>query len=515
MTTHNFSITRRSLLQGAAAAGLGLAAIRPGANAAPLNLLLAPAGTPVVPVDEVVIDLSAEPANIDPATTYDVGGWSIVHSLYDSLVQYDASGNLQGVAAESMTEKDALTWVVKLRSGLTFHNGDPVDSSAIGFSQQHIATSETSTIKGNFATIKSVTVVDELTAEIALTAPSPWLPAQIALWMVLLPPKGANDLLKNPIGSGPYSFVEWIPGDHLTLAANPNYPADSVKGQPIAKKVTFRFVPETSTRVADVLSGTAGIIRDISIDQQKPLTDGGANVIVNDVSGTSFIRVANDVAPFNDARVRQALNYAVDVEGIIATLNGGNGKALANFYPPSGIGYAASLAPYSFDPDKAKSLLKEAGAENIQTTIEYATSERADVCEAIAAQLTDVGIKTDAKSVEIATFNGTWQDKSTSPLRYVSWRPMFDPYTLLSLVVSAKGFLTRYSNPTAQPLIDQAAAEFDPAKRAALYVQLGQILHDDPAAIYLWNLTSIYGDAKTAPVWTPRPDDILLPTRVP
>jgi len=140
--------------------------------------------------------------------------------------------------------------------------------------------------------------------------------------------------------------------------------------------------------------------------------------------------------------------------------------------------------------------------------------QRADVCEAIASQLTDVGIKASAKSVEIATFNGAWQDKSTSPLRFVTWRPMFDPYTLLSLVVSKSGFISRYDDPAAQTLIDAAAVEFDSEKRFALYVQLGKVLHDSPAAIYLWNLTSIFGAAKTAPAWTARPDDILLPTKV-
>ena len=514
MKMFNSQVTRRLVLRSAATAGLGIAVTRSAVSAAPLQRLLAPAGTPIVQVDELVIDLSSEPANLDPATTYDVDGWSIIHSIYDSLVQYDANGNLQGVAAESLTEKDALTWVVKLRPGLTFQNGDPVDSSSIGFSWQHIATSETSTIKGNFATIASVKVVDDLTAEIAMTSPSPWLPAQISSWLLLLPPKAENDLSKEPIGSGPYSFVEWVSGDHLTLAANPNYPIDSVKGQPIAKKVTFRFVPETSTRVADALTGTAGIVRDIGADERQPLTNGGASVVENDVSGISFIRIANDVAPFSDVRVRQALNYAVDVEGIIESINGGAGKRLANFYPASGIGHSSDLTPYPFDPDRARALLKDAGVANLRTTIEYATGERADVCEAIAAQLSDVGIDAAAQPVEKTTFNDAWKDQSTSALRFVTWRPMFDPYTLLSLVVSSSGFLSRYSDPDAQALIDAAASEFNAEKRAALYVQLGQVLHDSPAAIYLWNLTSLYGVAKDAPAFTPRPDDIVLPTKV-
>lgn len=513
MKLHNPTLSRRALIQGAAA-GVGLATTAFNASASPLNRLLAPAGTRYDMVNELVIDLSSEPANIDPATTYEVNGWSIVHSIYDSLVQYDANGALQGVAAESLTQLDPLTWEVKLRAGQTFHNGAKVGSSAVSFSQQHIATSETSSIKSNFGTIASVKTIDELTAHIVLSSPSPWLPAQIALWLVLIPPtQSADAILKTPVGSGPYSFVEWKSGQSITLAANPNYPAGSPKGQPIAKKVTFRFVTEPSTRVADLLSGTAGVIRGVPVDQQKPIADGGATAVVDPICGVSFIRVPNDVAPFSDARVRQALNYAVDVAGIISALNAGQGKPLATLFPEGGLGYSASLAPYAYDPDKAKSLLKDAGVTSLETSLEYASTERADLAEAVAAQLSDAGVKTTAKAVETTTFNNTWTDKTVAPLRYVTWRPMFDPFTLLMLMVSKSGYLSRYSDDNAQKLIDAAASETDPAKRAALYVQLGQVLHDDPAAIYLWSLTSIYGTAKSAPAWTPRPDDILLPTK--
>ncbi len=508
-------ISRRALVRGAAAAGLGLTAWRGSASASPLDLLLATAGTPIAQVDELVIDLSSEPANIDPATTYDVDGWSIVHSLYDSLVQYDVDGKLQGVAAESLTQLDPLTWEVKLRAGQTFHNGEALGSASIGFSQQHIANSKTSTIKGNFATITAIKTVDVLTARISLSTPSPWLPAQIALWMVVLPPvyAAANDINQKPVGSGPYSFVEWKSGEHIVLAANPNYPLDSPKGQPIAKKVTFRFVSEASTRVADLLSGSAGIIRGVPVDQIKPIADGGATTIANEISGISFIRIPTDVAPFSDVRVRQALNYAVDVEGIVSTLNGGYGKPLVSFFPERGLGYSAAATPYAYDPDKAKALLKEAGVESFETTIDYASSERSDLVEAIAAQLSDVGIKTTARAVEIATFNGSWKDQKTSPLRWATWRPMFDPFTFLNLIVNKDGYLSRFRDDNVQALIDAAAIEPDIAKRTALYVQLNQKLHDSPAAIYLWSQVSIYGIAKNAPAWTTRPDDIVLPTR--
>ncbi|MDQ2654003.1 MAG: hypothetical protein M3Z20_13295, partial [Chloroflexota bacterium] len=139
------------------------------------------------------------------------------------------------------------------------------------------------------------------------------------------------------------------------------------------------------------------------------------------------------------------------------------------------------------------------------------TLDRIDLGQAIAGQLAQVGIQTELQTVEIATFNGQWKDPEAAPLRLVSWRPMIDPYTLLSLMVSNSGYLSRYNDLEAQKLIDAAAVEPDAARREDLYVQLGDVLFESPAGIYLWNRTAFYGSAADAPVWTPRPDEWLLP----
>jgi peptide/nickel transport system substrate-binding protein len=510
------AVTRRRLLT-TGAAGLGLAAAGFSPFRAGASPLLLPAGqTPQALVDEVVIDLGSEPATLDPATTYEVDGWSIVHSIYDSLVQYGVDGQLEWLLAESWTQVDPTTVEIKLRSGIAFHNGEAFDASSLITTLNHIVDPKTaSSIAGNFAPITKVSHVDPLTARLTLSQPAPWLPAQVAAWFAVLPPAyaAANDFTQKPVGTGPYSFVEWVAGDHITLEANPNYALAAVKGQPIARRVTFRFVSEPATRVSDLLAGTAGIVRDVPVDQMQAVEDGGAKVMVTPISGTAFIRIPTDVAPYADPRVRKALNLAVDVQSIIDALLAGKATRQANFFVPGGLGYDPNLAPYPFDPDQAKSLLADAGyADGFETAIAYAATERADVVEAIAAQLSDVGIKTTAQRVEVATFNQQWTDQSAAPLRYASWRPMFDPYTLLSLIVADKGYLSRHNNPKAQTLIDAAAIETDPTKRAADYQQLGQVLFDEPAAIYLWSLTSLYGVGASVPPWTTRADDYIIPT---
>ena len=502
-------VSRRTLLGGSAATLAALAITR-------LPLAGRDAAAQEALPSSLAVDLTAEPATLDPARTYDIDGWSVVHSIYDAPVQLGPGGVLQMVAAESLEQVDPLTWEMKLKSGIAFHNGEPLTSASVTFSIAHIQNPDTaSQIAGNFAVIESVEEVDELTTRLHLSAPAPWLPSQLAPWLALLPPAyaadPANDLARNPVGTGPYVFKGWERGASIGLERNPAYVGGDAKGAPIAETVTFRFVQDGTTRVADLISGTSQIIALVPFDQ-VPQVESSATMQAVPIAGCAFVRVPNDVEPFTDPRVRKALNHAVDVEGIVASLLGGYGQRLANFYVPDGMGFNPDLAPHAYDPDLAKSLLAEAGyPDGFQTSMAISTLDRMDLGQAIAGQLAAVGIQTDLQTVEIATFNGQWKDPEAAPLRLVSWRPVIDPYTLLSLLVSSSGYLSRFNDPDAQKLIDAAAIEPDTAKREALYRQLGDVLFESPAGIYLWSRTAFYGSAADAPAWTPRPDEWLLP----
>ncbi|HET8524930.1 MAG TPA: ABC transporter substrate-binding protein [Thermomicrobiales bacterium] len=500
--------------------GLTLSGLTAISGARPVSALdVFAQGTPgagINMVDELVIDLPIEPPSLDPAIVYDVDSWSVVHSIYDSLVQYGPTGELEMLLAESLSNPDPRTLEIKLRPGISFHNGEPLDAKAVAFSVKRLVDPKIApTVSQTFRVIEEVKEVDPLTAQLKLSAPAPWLPSQIAAWLVIVPSaySAGNDIGQKPVGTGPFRFLEWQSGDHITLEANSDYFAASPKGQPIARRVTFRFVPEASTRVSDLLAGTAQLVRTIP-DLAGSVTDGGGRVIPNEIAGSAWIRIANDVAPFSDVRVRQALNYAVDVDAVIDALLGGHGTRLASFFMKESLGYDPNLKPYPHDVDKAKSLLAEAGyPDGLSTTLEHTTDENADVISAIAGQLAEAGIKVELQPREKATFNGTWKDKKAAPLRFSTWKPLFDPFTLLSLVVSNKGYLSRYDDPKAQALIDAGAIETDSSKRGETYRQLGQVLHDDPAAIYLYSLTSLYAESKDVPEWTQRPDDYIIPAK--
>ena len=474
------------------------------------------AGASQIDSQEFTIDLAVEPPTLDPALVYELDGWSVIHSVYDALVQLGPDGSLEMVLAEAITQVDPLTWEITVRPDIAFHNGEPLEAAAIAFSLSHLIDPETaSQVAGNFQVIEEVEEVDRLTARLHLSAPAPWLPSVMAPWLVMLPPTYAgdltNDFANNPIGTGPYRFVQWDRGSRITLERNDDYFRNSVKGQPVAANVAFRFVPDATTRVADVISGTSQLVRAVPYDELEQV-EAAAEVVAQPIAGCSFVRLPTDVAPFDNALVRLAMNHAVDVEAIIASLLGGDGVRLPNLFVPGGLGYDEDLSPHAYDPELAKQLLADAGyPKGFSTRLGYTTGDRADLAAAIGGQLSAVGIDVELEPVETATFNATWQDPEAAPLRLLTWRPLYDPYTLLSLVISNTGFLSRYDNPEAQVLIDSGAVEPDPEERDRIYRELGQVLHDSPAGIYLWSLTSFYGVDREAPHWTPRPDDWILP----
>ncbi len=504
-------MNRRDLLVAGGAMTMGFAGF---------PLLVSHAGAQP-PAERLVVDLATEPGSLDPATTYDADGWSIVHSIYDSLLQYGENGELEPLLAESFELVDPLTYRVVLRDGIVFHNGEILNSEAIAFSLAHITDEATgSQVAGNFAVIERIEIIDELTADLKLTSPAPWLPAQIAAWLVMLPPVYAseNDFIADPVGTGPYTFGSRALGDRISLTANEDYFPESPKGQPVAGEVDFRFVADATTRVADLLSGTADVVRNVPVDQTAAIERNGDRVVRIPISGAAFVRIPTDEEPFSNPLVRQAMNYAIDVPSIVDALLEGNGEPLANVFVPNGLGYDPNLEPYPYEPERALALLEEAGyPDGFETSLDATVTERTDIVDAIAGQLTAVGIRTTVNRLELALFNSGdyWlgSDPAAAPLRFLTWRPLFDPHTLLSLVFSNTGFLSRHDNPTIQTLIDAFSAESDPATRSEIGVALGLAMHEEPAAIYLYSLTSLTGARADTPEWDGRGDDYLIAAR--
>ncbi len=501
------AMTRRRLIGIGGAAGIG--------GFAPRAQVTARQETPEVDLlRELVIDLAGDPVSIDPAFAYSARDWSIVHSIYDGLIAIAEDGTIQPLAAERLEAVDELTFEAKLREGLTFHDGAPVTVDAVIRGIKHLQASEDSQVSALFSTITEMNRVDDLTVHILCDAPSPWLPAQMAVWHMLLP-EGytAESLSSSPVGSGPYRFVTWEKGSHVELERFVEYQPTDVKGAPIADRVLYRFVPEASTRVADLLSGSADIAVNIPLDQHEAVESGDATIVSEPIVGSAWIRIATNTEPFDDVRVRRALNMALDIDAIAQVFVSDQARRLASLHPDErSMGFNPELEPYAYDPEAASGLLEEAGyAEGIDVVFEVTTAVPQAMAEAMAAQWAEVGIRAEIKVSELAEFNAAWGDLSAPPLRMSTWSPLYDPYTLLSLVFAGEGFLSRYDNPEVDELIAAAATATDPEKRAALYRDLAVVMHEDAPAVFLWNLVASHGVTEEASAWEPRGDQYVLP----
>ncbi len=472
-----------------------------------------PTASPVALRDELVIDLSGPPDHLTPALTYSTRDWSILHSVYDALLDFGPNGELLPLAAESFSSDDGMTFTVRLREGMTFHDGTPVTTAAISRSIAHLQAAD-SQISGLFGGVTEVREIDELNAEIVTEAPSAWLPSQMAVWAVLLPESATEEsLATTPVGSGPYIFESQEAGSAITLRRNPDYFSGGPKGMALAERAVFRFVPESATRVADLSTGAAQIVTDVPADQVAEVEASGNVALSAPILGTAFVRIATDAAPFDDPKVGQALNHAVDVQAIADALVGEGAERIASVFPdPRGLGYDEALEPFAYDPDKARSLLAEAGyADGFEAEIETVAGSRTDVVEAIAGYLADVGVRLSIVTSDLAAFNQGWPDETAPQLRYATWRPFYDPQTFLQLVIDSEGYLSRYTNPDADALVREGATSPDNDERQAVYEELGRELQRFPAAIYLWNLISTYGVASDLEGWEPRGDEYVLP----
>lgn len=502
MTTEGHGITRRALGAGLLGTTMSLPAARWLAASAQGET-----------IESLVIDLDGELESIHPSLAYSGRDWSVVHSIYDSIVMIDAEGAVVPLAAESFESDDAERFRVRLRSGLTFHDGTPVTAEALRGSWQFLMESGSSAADV-FTVITDVSVDGELDATIACAEPAPWLPAQIATWLVLVPPGYRGDqALTAPVGTGPYRLASYEAGQDVELSRFANYALGEIKGAALAETVTFRIVPDPATRVADVVTGTSNIASAIPQDFRAEVDGQGATLLDDPLVGSAWIRIATDTPPFDDVRVRQALNHAVDTATIVSALLGPETQPLGSIFPDERApGYLASVEPYAFDAARARDLLAEAGVEEgTSLQLEITQSARKDIAEAVAANLTEVGFEVEIVASDITTFNAGWADPERPVLRMVTWSPLYEPHTLLSLVFASEGYLSRYRGEEVDDLIAQAASEADPDVRGDLYEKLNKVMHDDAPVIFLWNLTATYAVSGPGETWAPRGNEQVLP----
>lgn len=463
---------------------------------------------------EVIIAINTDWESMDPHE--DTNNPYIFQNIFDSLVGRDQDLQIIPELAESWENIDELTWEFKLRQDVVFHDGTPMTAEDVAFTFNHILDPDVGSRSQPFiAMIDRAEVVDDYTVRLITVEPYPPL-VDTTLRVFIVPAKafqemGAAEFAVNPVGTGEYRFVEWVRDDHALFERF----EDNWRSEATIDFMRTRPIAETSTRGASVIAGEADIARRIAPSDAASFAESDG-VEVREVRGLRiFFGMINTLngGPLAEVKVRQAMNYAVDVEGIIEHILYGYGYPVASVTGQASFGFNPNLEPYPYDPDRARELMAEAGyADGFQTTFDLPGGHLPageEVAQAMIGFLADIGITAELQTAPFEQYWAAWLAGEHQGLALQSWG---DQTMNADGVMGGHLDSTRrgiyYHSPRSDELTQMAMAEFDDEKREAIYQELMAYLHEQCPWIFLWDEAQLFG-VNSSLQWEPRADETI------
>ncbi|NRA89139.1 MAG: ABC transporter substrate-binding protein [Rhizobiales bacterium] len=351
--------------------------------------------------------------------------------VWDSLLYKHSSSNTYfGNLATEWQWIDDLTIEFKLRKGVKFHNGEKFDADDVVFTMNYIADPKNGVKpQRNVAWLKRAHKIDDYTVRIELDVPFPAALDYFAGPLVIYPNEyfekvGSKGMGTKPIGTGPYEVTSSKQGEEIVLKSYSNYHKDGPKNTPVIDKIIWRTISENNTQFAELLSGGLDWIWQVPSDQASRFKKQDKFTVSNEstmrIGYLGFDAIGRSGEnPFNDIRVRRAVSYAIDRQGIVDSLLGGGSFVVDSACFPTQLGCDTEVKKYSYDPDKAKQLLEEAGYKN-GFDISFSAYRNRDYAEAMMANLADVGITTSLDYTKYAALRDKVQ-KGKIPLMFMTW----------------------------------------------------------------------------------------------
>jgi peptide/nickel transport system substrate-binding protein len=452
---------------------------------------------PEGPTGTLVRALSTFPNSLDLPQAAERQASTTAWQLYDSLVWLNDENDIEPALAESWDiSEDGTEYTFYLREGVNFHNGEPFNADAVVFSWER-AKDGGFEYSDQWQEASAVEKIDDYTVKITTPEPNALFFSILADAWAMIPPGyfeevGQAGFDEAPVGTGPYKFVEWVKGDHITFEANLDY----WRGAPKIQTVIFRPIPESATRVAAIQTGEVDIVTRLSAEEAQSLL-GAPNVTVIKYPVTREFYVAfNNMTtgvgqPTEDPLVRQAMNYAVDVDAIIDALFDGFAAPSTGFIATGELGYGA-VEPFGYDPERAMELLAEAGyADGFAMDMACpagAYTNFEEVCEAIVGYLGDVGIDVSLEIMESGQYWDLEAVKELPPLFGDSWSALGGEAfrRLTGALMGADAAYSSWSDPEIIDRLNQIKATVDREERKQLYEDLQVYMQENPPFIYLY-----------------------------
>lgn len=456
---------------------------------------------PDKPEGELIVSLSTFPNSIYTPNAAERNADNVASQIFEGLTWIDDEGNVVPALAESWEiSEDGTEYTFTLRQGVKFHNGEDFDAQDVVTSWE-AGTDPVNAYSYDVARTTSVEVIDDYTVKLTSEEPDPLFLRFVAGSWAMIPTDyfnevGLEGIEANPVGTGPFKFVEWVKGDRIVLEAFEDYWDE---GLPKLAKVTFRPIPEEATRIAAVQTGEIHIANRLPAEEaQRLLGAPGVTIVRYPVDRVFYIAFNNLTSgvgtPIEDQLVRQAMNYAVDRQAIIDALFNGYADLALGFTTANNLGYDDSLEPYPYDPDKARELLAEAGYPDgfeigfACPTGAYTNFEQ--VCEAVGGYLNEVGITFEGGEIQFMESGQYWDleaNKELPPLFGDSWSTQDgEALNRLQGALGEDASYAAWNTPEIQDYIDRIGTTVDAEERGQLYAELQQILYDDPPFIYLY-----------------------------
>lgn len=520
---------------------LVLSACQPAApdvpEATPAPAVDDPVDDPVVdPVDEeevaepqtLVIASGTDIENMNIHTVTSSPSFSVLEHVYETLFYMNPEGELEPLLAESMEagEEDG-TFIINLRQGVQFSDGTPFNADAVKANLDWVLDEDNAAVfRFLIDRIQEVSVIDDYTVQLTLEGDFAPLAAHLSHGAIaIISPsaleQGSEFLSTNAIGTGPYVVESWAPDEAVTLVRNPDYWGDP----PAIETVVFKVVKEDGARIVEIEAGTADIAVRVPPAEAERLA-ANPNIEIVNTPGLRTIYIFFNVTeePFTDVRVRQAVNYGVDVEGIVRDLFDGAARVSDAPIAPAVFGYSAQ-EPYARDVERARALLEEAGVPEGTTVTLYHPTGRyiqdALVADAVRSQLRDIGLNVELQTLEWPQYVPHVRrplEENDIQFAMLGWGTvtMDADYGLFALFHSSEhppGFNGAfYDNPEVDRLLDEARVNLDPDRRIELYAEAIEIIWNDAPWLFLYSEVQLTAIRTNVDGFIVHPDESLIAT---
>lgn len=449
------------------------------------------------PTGQLTVMLTDYPNSLDLPQANSLDALNVAWQLYDSLVMVDNQGNILPALAQSWAvNDDGTAYTFKLRRDVYFHNGELFNAEAVRFSWNR-GRNPNYFNSAEWNEAVAVEVIDDYTVRIETADPNPFFLRTIADYWAIVPPAyfaavGEEGFATRPVGTGAFRFESQATNDNVILTANPSYWQPEY---PKVAKLEFLWFSRPEERLPTLLRGRAHVVDNLVYEQVFPLLgEPRINIISYPADQVYYIAFNNQSSdpdsPIHDPLVRQAMNYAVNRRVMITNILQGGAQIANGLLTPSNFGYNPDLTPFSYDPTRARELLNEAGYGD-GFTIEMACPQTTyplfdEVCLAVADDLAAVDITVELTFIDPAVYFEQQADRNLPPLsgdRRTGTGG--EAYPRLSNLLGNEQYVLWY-DPAVSTLIQEIRQTVAPAVRQTQYLELQQLLHDNPPFIYLY-----------------------------